>query len=88
MIRTVEIPDEECKHVYTLNTWYERHLEDAYNYLKQGFYVHFDSTCIGHTLARMVQAEGIRWAQREFGDELELVYRKDWGDLYCKLKTC
>ena len=80
------IPEEKCKEVYTLNTWYESNLTEASEWLEAGYWVHFGSSCIGHTLAHIVENEGIRKMREKYGDRLEVEQRDGWGWYYCHLK--
>ena len=77
-----QIPEEKCKYVYTLNTWKQKHLDEARGYLEAGYYVRFASTAIGHTLSKTVAWDGIEKAIQEFGPRLEVIQRGGWGWLY------
>lgn len=78
--------EENCKGVYTLNTWTDEKKAEARALLEQGYWVHFGSSCIGHTLAQMVESDGIRWARSEYGDALQVAQREGWGTVYCRLR--
>ena len=78
--------EEDCRAVYTLNTWTEDKKEEARKYLEEGYWVRFGSTCIGHTLAYMVALDGIEWAKKEYGDVLQVAEREGWGYIYCRLR--
>ena len=77
--------EETCKTVYTLNTWTEEKKAEAREYLEQGYWVRFASTCIGHTLAAYVSREGFKWAEQEYAGILQVAEREGWGDTYCRL---
>ena len=79
------IDEEQCKYVYTLNTWSDKHMDEAGELLKSGYYVHFGSTAIGHTLSEMVETEGIQLAKKKFGKKIEVVVRDGWGWEYVHL---
>lgn len=83
---TRKMHDEDCKTVFTLNTWTDEKKEEARRLLEQGYWVRFDSTCIGHTLARMVQHAGLEWAKSEYEGILQIAEREGWGDIYCRLR--
>ena len=76
------IDESKCKYVYTLNTWKDKHFEEAQELLEQGYYVHFGSTAIGHTLSRMVESEGVKMAKDKFGERLEVIEREGYGWLF------
>ena len=78
--------DEQKRSVYTLNTWMEPELKQAREYLENGYYVHFGSTCIGHTLANYVSQKGIELMHEEYGDRLEAIWDPRWGYSYAHLK--
>lgn len=81
----MKIAEENCKSVHTLNTWYEPELTKACEWLEAGYWVHFGSTYIGHTLALMVENDGIRKMREKYGDRLEVIVR-DGRWFYCHLK--
>ena len=81
-----KLNDSECRMVFTLNTWTDELKEKAREYIDAGYYVGFGSTAIGHTLAEMVEWEGIHWAKQEYGKRIETVERIGWGDVYCHIK--
>ena len=80
------IEKDQIKSVYVLNTWNKETLEEAYQYLDNGYYVHFGSSCIGHTMAEIVEHDGIDLAKSKYGDRAEVVRRDGWGTLYVHLK--
>lgn len=79
--------DTQCKSVYTLNTWTDDKMKEAMDLLEQGFYVSFCSTCIGHTMAEIVENDGIKRIQAIYGERVEVVWRDGWGERYCHLLT-
>ena len=81
-----EMDESLCKSVYTLNTWRDEEKAEARKLLEEGYWLHFDSTCIGHTLANIVQMNGIKWAFDEYGFALTLAKRKGWSGWYVRLK--
>lgn len=82
----IEMDETLCKSVYTLNTWTEDRKTEARKLLEEGYWVHFGSTCIGHTLSRIVTNAGFAWAEEQYGDALEIRPRKGWGEYYARLK--
>lgn len=78
--------DEDCKSVFTLNTWTDEKKAEAKKLLEQGYWVQFCSTCTGHTLADMVERNGIEWAKSEYGDALQVARREGWSDTYCRIR--
>lgn len=87
MYRANFLSDMDCKSVFTLNTWTEDKKASVRDFLERGYWVHLGSSCIGHTMAAMVERDGIRWLQEEYGDRVEVVQRDGWNDLYCRLKN-
>ena len=76
-----------CKSVYTLNTWTDEKKAEAREYLEAGYWVHFGSTCIGHTLGQMVESAGLRWVREEYGeDNVQEARREGWSNWYIRLK--
>jgi len=87
ILENVAMKDEECKSVYTLNTWHEDTLREAYELLESGYWVRFGSTCIGHTMAKIVENEGIDLVREKYGEENVIeAKREGWGYWYVKLK--
>jgi hypothetical protein len=85
-METRKMDESLCRSVYTLNTWTDKLKAEAKELLEQGYWVHFGSTCIGHTLSRMVENDGLNWAKSEYGDVLVIARRDGWGDTYCRLR--
>ena len=81
----IHMDEDECRSVFTLNTWTEDKKNTVREYLKQGCWVHLGSSCLGHTLARMVEYDGLEWMKKEFGKRLTIAKRSGWGDNYCRL---
>ena len=77
--------ENECKMMFTLNTWTDLHMTDAKNWLEQGFYVCLASSAMGHTMAEMVENEGIKRIKEIYGERVEVVIHDGWGDRYCHL---
>ena len=82
----IKMNDSECKSVYTLNTWSDHKKEEVRALLKQGYWVHLGSSCIGHTMARFVEADGIKWVEEEYGDSVDVALRDGWGFAYVRLR--
>ena len=79
--------DEDCKTVYALNTWTEELKTEARELLEKGYWVRFGSTCIGHTRAAMVEADGRAWVREEFGESnVQEAQREGWGYRYIRLR--
>ena len=74
--------ENECKMIFTLNTWTDSLVK---YWLEQGFYVCLASSAMGHTMAEMVENEGIKRIKKIYGDRVEVVVRDGWGDRYCHL---
>ena len=87
-MNTRKLYSDECKCIYTLNTWTNEHVEEAKKWLDQGYYVHFGSTAIGHTMANMVENQGIKMMKDIYGDKLEVIMNQEWGYCcrYCHIK--
>lgn len=81
----IKMNDNECRSVFTLNTWTDSKKEEARSLLKAGFWVHLGSSCIGHTMARIVENSGVKWVEEEFKDGVITALRDGWGDVYCRL---
>lgn len=77
--------DEDCKSVFTLNTWTEEKKQEARDLLEQGYWVHLGASCIGHTLAEYVERKGLEWVKEEYAGILRVAKREGWGDIYCQL---
>ena len=84
-METRRLNEQECKSVYTLNTWTAEKIAQAKAHLDAGYYVHMGSTAIGHTCALMTENAGIKSLEAIYGDRLEVVQRDGWGDRYCHL---
>lgn len=79
--------DEDCKAVYTLNTWTDELKNEARKLLERGYWVRFGSTCIGHTMAEKVEASGMEWAKKEFGESnIQEALREEDGFSYMRLR--
>ena len=68
----LEAPYEDTKSVYTLNTWTDEQKDKAREYFREGYWVYFGSTCIGHTLAKIVENKGIEWTYEKYGDKIQI----------------
>jgi len=68
---------ENCASVYTLNTWTDAKKAEIKEKLEAGYYVFLGSSAIGHTLSAMVERNGIKWVEEEYGDKAEVVYVKN-----------
>ena len=84
----IRMEDDQCKDLYTLNTWTDDLKDEARKILKEGFWVSFHSTCIGHTLAEIVRWDGMKWVREEFGEDKVLEAKRDgWSTWYIRLLT-
>ena len=83
----VKMEDSACRSVSTLNTWTEEKKAEARKLLEEGYWVHFSSSCIGHTLAQMVEGQGFQWVREEYGDDAvqEAIRDNGWGTWYIRL---
>lgn len=68
---------ENCSSVYTLNTWTDEKKQEVRDLLEQGYYVFLGSSAIGHTLSDIVEYQGRRWVEEEYGDDIEIIEVKD-----------
>ena len=59
--------EKKEKSFYTLNTWSDETMNEAFSYLEKGYVVHFGSTAIGHTMAQMVELDAIKKVKDKFG---------------------
>lgn len=84
-VGTRKMHDEDCRTVYTLNTWTDDKKAQAREYLEQGYWVRFASTAIGHTRAMLTESAGLKWAEDEFAGILRIADREENGDTYCQL---
>ena len=84
-IGTRKIAEEDCKRVYTLNTWTDDLKATASRYLEDGYWVYFGSTAIGHTRARFTEADGLNWAKKKYEGILRIAEREEDGYEYCQL---
>ena len=78
--------EEDCKTIYTLNTWTDEKKAEARKYLEEGYWVEFASNCLGSTMADMVERAGLRWAKEEYGDTLQIAEREGYGFTYCRIR--
>ena len=82
----LKMADEDCKSVYTLNTWTDDVKAEARKYLEEGYWVRFGSTCIGHTSAEIVEHAGWKWVREEYGEEnIQEAKREGWSYWYIRL---
>ena len=84
-IRIRKLNREDCRSVFTLNTWTEDKKQEVRDYLEEGYWVHLGSSCIGHTLAHMVERDGIKWVEEEFAGILRAARSSEYGDIYLQL---
>ena len=82
----VKLDNTLCRGVCTLNTWTDEKKAKVRALLEEGYYVHMFSDCIGHTLASMVETEGIRWVVEEYGLNVMIRKRAEYGDYYVALR--
>ena len=80
-----KMKDGDCKSVFTLNTWTDEKKDEARKYLEEGYWVHFGSSAIGHTMAAMVEADGLAWAQEEYAGILRVAQREGSRYIYCQI---
>ena len=81
-----KINDADTRIVYTLNTWTDKEKTEARKYLEDGLWVGFGSTCIGHTLATMVENDGFEWASEGYSGILQIAQKEGTSRRYCRLK--
>ena len=78
--------EEDCRRVWTVNTWREEQKAEARGYLEAGYWVHFGSTAIGLTRALMTEANGIEWVRKEYGDTVRVAENEEDGKMYVRLR--
>ena len=82
-----KMDESQCKEIYTLNTWTDELKAQARKYLEDGYWVHFGSSCIGHTMAEIVENAGMRWVREEYGESnVQEAKRDGWSYWYIRLK--
>lgn len=81
------IHDDDCKVVYTpLNCWSDFNKSRAIKLLEEGYWVRFCSSWVGATPKKQVEQDGIEWLKSKYGDTLQIVERKYYGHICCRLR--
>lgn len=73
--------------IFTLNHLDEDKIKEACALLEKGYYVELGASCIGHTLAAMVERQGIQKMREIYGDRLEVVRVNGWDHCHLKQET-